>query len=86
MPDLGTLCDLVHSGGESIKPVCAHRRRMVRDGLREKIMSKTTRNSESRAVRENRELRDDELASVSAGTKGAVVQAGWNLAQNKKAA
>jgi hypothetical protein len=49
-------------------------------------MSKTMRNSESREVRENRELRDDELALVSAGTKGAVVQAGWNLAQNKKAA
>jgi hypothetical protein len=49
-------------------------------------MSKTMRNSESREVRENRELRDDELALVGAGTKGAVVQAGWNLAQNKKAA
>lgn len=44
-------------------------------------MSKTMRNSESREVRESRELRDDELALVSAGTK-----AGWNLAQNKKAA
>jgi hypothetical protein len=53
-------------------------------------MSKT--NSESRNVREPRqcELRDDELALVSggrgAGTQGGVVQAGWNLAQNKKAA
>jgi hypothetical protein len=50
-------------------------------------MSNTTmRNSESRDVRENRELKDDELELVSGGTKGAVVQAGWNLAQNKKAA
>jgi hypothetical protein len=53
-------------------------------------MSKT--NSESRNVREPRqcELRDDEVALVSggrgAGTRGGVVQAGWNLAQNKKAA
>jgi len=37
----------------------------------EKIMSKTTRNSESEDVRETRELRDDELALVSGGTKGA---------------
>jgi hypothetical protein len=46
-------------------------------------MSKT--NSESRNVREPKEheLRDDELALVCGG---AVVQAGWNLAQNKKAA
>jgi hypothetical protein len=56
----------------------------------EKIMGKT--NSESRNVREPKEcvLRDDELALVSggrgAGTQGGVVQAGWNLAQNKKAA
>jgi hypothetical protein len=52
----------------------------------EKIMRKT--DSQSRSVREPKghELRDDELAFVSGGTKGAVVQAGWNLAQNKKAA
>jgi hypothetical protein len=44
-----------------------------------------SKNSESRNVREpkERELRDDELALVSGG---AVRQAGWNLAQNKKAA
>jgi hypothetical protein len=58
--------------------------------LKEKIMSKT--NSESCNIREpkERELRDDEVALVSggrgAGTQGGVVQAGWNLAQNKKAA
>jgi len=34
-------------------------------------MSKATRNSESRDVGENRELRDDEIALVSGGTKGA---------------
>ena len=33
------------------------------------------------------ELSADELRTVSGGsTKGGVVQAGWNLAQNKKAA
>jgi hypothetical protein len=37
----------------------------------EKIMSKTTRSSESRDVHENRELRDDEIALASGGTKGA---------------
>ena len=53
-------------------------------------MSKT--NPESCNIREpkERELRDDEVALVSggrgAGTQGGVVQAGWNLAQNKKAA
>jgi len=58
--------------------------------LKEKIMSKA--NSESCNIREpkERELRDDEVALVSggrgAGTQGGVVQAGWNLAQNKKAA
>jgi hypothetical protein len=31
-------------------------------------------------------LSDIELDAVAGGTKGAVVQAGWNLAQNKKAA
>jgi hypothetical protein len=31
-------------------------------------------------------LSDIELDAVTGGTKGAVVQAGWNLVQNKKAA
>jgi hypothetical protein len=53
----------------------------------EKIMSKTTM--------EARELTTDELTAdalehitggAADGTKGAVVQAGWNLCQNKKAA
>jgi len=33
-----------------------------------------------------RELTTEELKVTVGGTKGAVVQAGWNLAQNKKAA
>jgi hypothetical protein len=86
MSDLAAAGELVHRGGEGTKPVWVHRRWMVRAGLREKIMSKTMRNSESRQVRETRELRDDELALVNGGTKGAVVHSGWNLAQNKKAA
>jgi hypothetical protein len=36
MSDLGAAGEPVHSGGESIKPVWPHRRRMVRAGLREK--------------------------------------------------
>jgi len=34
----------------------------------------------------SRELTADELDVVAGGGKGAVVQAGWNLAQNKKVA
>jgi hypothetical protein len=35
---------------------------------------------------ESVELNVGDLEHVVGGTKGAVVQAGWNLAQNKKAA
>jgi len=42
----------------------------------------TTRSGTS----EIRELTAIEIDAVAGGTKGAVVQAGWNLAQNKKAA
>jgi hypothetical protein len=51
-------------------------------------MSETKTNSESRKVREpkERELKDDELALVSAGsTNGGTVAAAWNLAQGKAA-
>lgn len=36
MSDLAAAGELVHTGGESIKPVWPHRRRMVRASLREK--------------------------------------------------
>jgi bacteriocin-like protein len=78
MADSGAVCDLNHSHGEIVEPQWPNQRRMVRPGLTDKIMRKTTKhNSEVRGeVREPKdELSEAELQKVSGG-----------LAQNKKAA
>ena len=51
-------------------------------------MSKTNDTSKLRREIRNEadELTADELKCVCGGGRGGVVQAGWNLAQNKKAA
>jgi hypothetical protein len=63
---------------------------MVRAAWMEPIMSNTTtRNSESRDVRENRELTEAELDAASGGgkradgTSGGNVVGGWDLIANK---
>jgi hypothetical protein len=55
-------CEPVHSAAESVAP-WPHQRRMVRAAWVEKIMSKTTRNTEARD-----ELSEDKLDKVTGGS------------------
>ena len=64
MSDLGATGEPVHSGGESVEPVCPHQRRC----LMEKNMSKTDDTSKlDHAKLENRVLADSELDAVTGG-------------------
>jgi hypothetical protein len=66
MSDLGAASEPVHSGSESVEPVWPHRRRIVRAGLMEKIMSKSNDSSKL----DHDTLADSELDAVTGGFKG----------------